>query len=53
VVGLPATNFVATFDGRFTRPPEVADLDLLPASDHNANVTGADFAIDGGLISTR
>jgi NAD(P)-dependent dehydrogenase (short-subunit alcohol dehydrogenase family) len=38
--------------GRFTRPQEVADLVLLLASDRTANVTGADFAIDGGLIST-
>ena len=38
--------------GRFTRPQEVADLVLLLASDRTANVTGADFAVDGGLIST-
>lgn len=38
--------------GRFTRPEEVADLVLFLASDRTANVTGADFAIDGGLIST-
>ena len=38
--------------GRFTRPAEVADLVLFLASDRTANVTGADFAIDGGLITT-
>jgi len=38
--------------GRFTRPEEVADLVLLLASDRAANITGADVAIDGGLITT-
>jgi NAD(P)-dependent dehydrogenase (short-subunit alcohol dehydrogenase family) len=38
--------------GRFTQPQEVADLVLFLASDHAANVTGADFVIDGGLITT-
>jgi NAD(P)-dependent dehydrogenase (short-subunit alcohol dehydrogenase family) len=38
--------------GRFTRPREVADLVLLLASDRTANVTGADFVIDGGLTTT-
>jgi NAD(P)-dependent dehydrogenase (short-subunit alcohol dehydrogenase family) len=38
--------------GRFTRPEEVADLVLLLASDRAGNVTGSDFVIDGGLIST-
>ncbi|MEV6787252.1 oxidoreductase [Streptomyces sp. NPDC051098] len=38
--------------GRFTRPQEVADLVLLLASDRTGNVTGADFTIDGGLITT-
>ena len=38
--------------GRFTRPAEVADLVLFLASDRSANVTGADFVIDGGLITT-
>ena len=36
----------------FTRPAEVADLVVFLASDRTANVTGADFAIDGGLITT-
>lgn len=38
--------------GRFTRPQEVADLVLLLASDRTGNVTGADFVVDGGLITT-
>jgi NAD(P)-dependent dehydrogenase (short-subunit alcohol dehydrogenase family) len=38
--------------GRFTRPQEVADLVLLLASDRAGNVTGADFVIDGGLVTT-
>jgi NAD(P)-dependent dehydrogenase (short-subunit alcohol dehydrogenase family) len=38
--------------GRFTRPEEVADLVVLLASDRSGNVSGADFVIDGGLIST-
>lgn len=38
--------------GRFTRPEEVADLVLLLSSSRVCNVTGADFVIDGGLIST-
>jgi NAD(P)-dependent dehydrogenase (short-subunit alcohol dehydrogenase family) len=37
---------------RFTRPQEVADLVVLLASGRLGNVTGADFVIDGGLIST-
>ena len=38
--------------GRFTQPQEVADLVVLLASDRAANVTGANFTIDGGLIAT-
>ena len=38
--------------GRFSRPEEVADLVLLLASDRTANITGADFRIDGGLVPT-
>jgi NAD(P)-dependent dehydrogenase (short-subunit alcohol dehydrogenase family) len=38
--------------GRFTYPHEIADLALFLASDRAANITGADFTIDGGLITT-
>jgi NAD(P)-dependent dehydrogenase (short-subunit alcohol dehydrogenase family) len=38
--------------GRFTEPREVADLVLLLTSERAGNVTGADFVIDGGLVST-
>jgi NAD(P)-dependent dehydrogenase (short-subunit alcohol dehydrogenase family) len=38
--------------GRFTEPDEVAALVLYLASIRSANVTGADFTIDGGLITT-
>lgn len=38
--------------GRFTRPDEVADLVLLLAGGRAGNVTGADFVIDGGMVST-
>jgi NAD(P)-dependent dehydrogenase (short-subunit alcohol dehydrogenase family) len=38
--------------GRFSRPEEVADLVVLLASDRTANVTGADYVIDGGLRPT-
>ena len=38
--------------GRFTLPEEVADLVVLLARSRAGNVTGADFVIDGGLITT-
>ena len=38
--------------GRFTTPDEVATLVMLLASDRTANVTGANYVIDGGLIKT-
>jgi NAD(P)-dependent dehydrogenase (short-subunit alcohol dehydrogenase family) len=38
--------------GRFTSPAEVADLVVLLATDRTANVTGADFVVDGGLVTT-
>ncbi|MEU8664420.1 SDR family NAD(P)-dependent oxidoreductase [Actinoplanes philippinensis] len=41
-----------TSTGRFTRPDEVADLVLLLAGDRAGNVTGSDFVIDGGLVTT-
>ncbi|MFE4498372.1 oxidoreductase [Rhodococcus sp. NPDC056743] len=38
--------------GRFTDPEEVADLVVFLAGGRAANITGADFVIDGGLIKT-
>jgi NAD(P)-dependent dehydrogenase (short-subunit alcohol dehydrogenase family) len=38
--------------GRFTTPEEVAMLVVLLASQRTANVTGANYVIDGGLIKT-
>jgi NAD(P)-dependent dehydrogenase (short-subunit alcohol dehydrogenase family) len=37
---------------RFTTPEEVATLVVLLASPRTANVTGANYVIDGGLIKT-
>jgi NAD(P)-dependent dehydrogenase (short-subunit alcohol dehydrogenase family) len=42
----------AAATGRFTRPDEIADLAVFLASDRAGNVTGSDFTIDGGLITT-
>jgi NAD(P)-dependent dehydrogenase (short-subunit alcohol dehydrogenase family) len=48
--GAVATAAVAdTATRRFTEPGEVADLVLFLASPRAGNITGADFAIDGGL----
>ena len=38
--------------GRFSRPDEVADLVLMLAGGRTANVTGASFVIDGGMVTT-
>jgi NAD(P)-dependent dehydrogenase (short-subunit alcohol dehydrogenase family) len=38
--------------GRFTSPEEVATLIVMLASERTANVTGANYLIDGGLIKT-
>lgn len=38
--------------GRFTTAQEVADLALFLAGDRSANITGSDFRIDGGYVTT-
>ncbi|MFB0630911.1 SDR family NAD(P)-dependent oxidoreductase [Streptomyces sp. AB3(2024)] len=38
--------------GRFTSPSEVAELVLFLAGPGGANITGADFVIDGGLVDS-
>ena len=38
--------------GSFTTPEEVATLVAFLASERTANVTGANYVIDGGLIKT-
>jgi NAD(P)-dependent dehydrogenase (short-subunit alcohol dehydrogenase family) len=38
--------------GRFTTPREVANIVVLLASPRMANVTGANWVIDGGLVKT-
>jgi NAD(P)-dependent dehydrogenase (short-subunit alcohol dehydrogenase family) len=38
--------------GRFSKPEEVATLVALLASRRTANVTGANYVIDGGLVKT-
>lgn len=38
--------------GRFTTPEEVATLVVMLASERTANVSGANYVVDGGLIKT-
>jgi NAD(P)-dependent dehydrogenase (short-subunit alcohol dehydrogenase family) len=38
--------------GRFSTAEEVATLVVLLASPRTANVTGANYVIDGGLVKT-
>ena len=45
-----AASAIAT--RRFTTPEEVATLIAMLASDRAANITGANYVIDGGLIKT-
>jgi NAD(P)-dependent dehydrogenase (short-subunit alcohol dehydrogenase family) len=45
-----AASAIAT--GRFTTPEEVATLVAMLASERTANVTGANYVIDGGLVKT-
>ncbi len=47
-----ASAAAAIATGRFTTPQEVATLVTFLASDRAANITGANYVIDGGLIKT-
>jgi NAD(P)-dependent dehydrogenase (short-subunit alcohol dehydrogenase family) len=49
---IAASAVAGTATGRFTRPDQVADLAVLLAGERADNVTGADFVIDGGLVTT-
>jgi NAD(P)-dependent dehydrogenase (short-subunit alcohol dehydrogenase family) len=46
------TAAAAIATGRFSTPEEVATLVTMLASDRTANVTGANYVIDGGLVKT-
>ncbi|HWF72291.1 MAG TPA: SDR family oxidoreductase, partial [Solirubrobacteraceae bacterium] len=46
------TAMASIATGRFTTPEEVAALITMLASERMANVTGANYVIDGGLIKT-
>jgi NAD(P)-dependent dehydrogenase (short-subunit alcohol dehydrogenase family) len=51
----PEHDYLATTGlptGRLTTAEEVATLVVLLASKRTANVTGANYVIDGGLIKT-
>lgn len=50
--GVAESAAAGSVTGRFTRPAEVAGLVLYLASDLAGNITGADFTIDGGLVTT-
>ena len=55
--GTPADDVAAAaaagiITGRFTRPQEIADLILFLAGNRARNVMGADFVIDGGMVTT-
>ena len=47
-----AAAVLGSATGRFTHPQEVADLVVFLSGGRAANVTGADFVIDGGLTTT-
>lgn len=47
-----ATIIEKTPTGRFTTPEQVADLVLFLVSDRAGNITGSDYRIDGGFVTT-
>jgi len=49
---LAASAVAGPATGRFTRPDQVADLAVLLAGECAGHVTGGDFVIDGGLVTT-
>jgi len=54
-IGLGVTRMQAMAgipSGRFSTPEEVATLVVLLASPRTANVTGANYVIDGGPVKT-
>lgn len=50
LAGLPQAMSITT--GRLTEPEETAGLIAFLASDRAANLTGADYLADGGVIKT-
>lgn len=50
--GVAAAAVAGSATGRFSHPSEIADVVLFLASGKAANVTGSNFTIDGGLVTT-
>ncbi|QWF83130.1 oxidoreductase [Amycolatopsis sp. CA-230715] len=50
LTGLPARMGITT--GRLAEPEETAALVAFLASPHAANITGADYVVDGGVLKT-
>jgi len=52
VTGVVAGVAARSVTGRFTRPDEVADLVVHRAGPRAADIAGAGFTLDGGLVQT-